>query len=62
MDAGFLLDKSYSDSYFSSTEWAEGAPESSFWSGLKVKGRERYPVTTFRCDRCGYLESYARRT
>ena len=37
----------------------EGAPEKSFWSGLKTSGREQHAVVTFRCDGCGYLESYA---
>jgi len=26
---------------------------------MKIQGRERLPVTTFRCDVCGYLESFA---
>ena len=41
-------------------EWVEGTPERSFWSGTKLSGTERYQITTYRCDRCGYLESYAR--
>ena len=40
-------------------QWLEGAPEKSFWRGLKVKGKEKHPVRTFRCPSCGYLESYA---
>lgn len=39
--------------------WVEGAPEKSIWTGLKTKGRDSYKVVTYRCDRCGYLESYA---
>ena len=39
--------------------WVAGAPEPSFWSGLKLKERDVFPVTTYRCERCGYLESYA---
>jgi hypothetical protein len=39
--------------------WIDGAPEPSFWSGLKLKGHQRLPVTTYRCSACGYLESYA---
>jgi hypothetical protein len=27
--------------------------------GLKMKKDEIVPVTTLRCPRCGYLESYA---
>ena len=40
-------------------QWVEGTPEKSIWSGLKTNGRESYQVRTDRCDRCGYLESYA---
>ena len=28
--------------------------------GLKTKGRESYPVRSYRCEKCGYLEFYAR--
>lgn len=40
--------------------WIEGEPEKSIWTGLKMKDRARYDVETWRCRRCGYLESYAR--
>ena len=41
-------------------KWVAGEPESGFWSsGLKLRGKEQLPVTTYRCRRCGYLESYA---
>jgi len=29
------------------------------WTGLKTKDREVYPLTSYRCERCGYLELYA---
>ena len=41
------------------TEWVAGLPEKSFWTGLRIKGRQVLPVTVFRCERCGFLESYA---
>lgn len=58
MEPGFLLDKAHHDQ-LKSSEWLEGQPESSFWGGLKTKGRDRFPVRTNRCTGCGYLESYA---
>jgi hypothetical protein len=58
MESGFVIDKTGS-SLASAPEWAEGAPERSFWTGLKVAGRERHAVVTYRCTACGYLESYA---
>jgi hypothetical protein len=57
MEAGFVLDQMYGE--MAQTAWIEGAPERSFWTGVKLKGRERLPVSTFRCPACGYLESYA---
>jgi hypothetical protein len=58
MEEGFVIDQTHGGKVQS--EWAEGEPVSSFWyGGLKLKGRERHPIITFRCERCGYLESYA---
>ena len=58
MEPGFVLDKAHSN-LENTQEWLEGRPEWSNWTGLKTKGRDRFPVTTFRCDRCGFLESFA---
>jgi hypothetical protein len=58
MEPGFVLDKGHHNSR-GEQQWVEGEPERSFWHGLKTKGREQHPVRTFRCERCGYLESYA---
>lgn len=58
MELGFVVDKGHYDSP-SEQQWLEGEPVRSFWHRLKTKGREKHPVRTFRCDRCGYLESYA---
>jgi len=58
MQEGFLIDRG--DGNLGKVgEWVGGVPESGFWSGVKTKGRDRFPVKTFRCTRCGYLESYA---
>lgn len=46
----------------SASTWIAGPPEKSFFSGVKVAGSDQYPIETFRCVRCGYLESYALRT
>jgi hypothetical protein len=40
--------------------WIEGAPLKSFWMGLKTGGRRKLEIKTFRCSRCGFLESYAK--
>lgn len=58
MERGFVADKAHYSVPGTQT-WVEGAPEHSFWSGLKMKDREVLPVSTYRCERCRYLESYA---
>ena len=40
--------------------WVAGEPVNNFWSwGLNLRGKQQLPVSTYRCRRCGYLESYA---
>jgi RNase P subunit RPR2 len=38
--------------------WIPGKP-SVGWFGVRLKGKRHYPVATYRCEKCGYLESYA---
>lgn len=57
MEKGFLTDHGYSVTY--PAAWVEGVAEWSRWTGLKLRKREKLPVTTFRCPSCGLLESYA---
>jgi hypothetical protein len=57
MAEGFQLDLRHGNQK-AVTEWIEGAPERA-WYGLKVRGKTRLPVETFRGNRCGYLEHSA---
>lgn len=57
MAEGFVIDNSYGTRTVA--QWVEGRPEKSIWTGLKIKGRSRHAIATWRCGRCGYLESYA---
>ena len=59
MERGVVADKAHY-SVPETQKWVEGAPEKSFWQGLKMKDRDVIPVSTYRCERCGYLESYAK--
>ena len=59
MEDGFVADKAHY-SVPETQSWVEGAPERSFWSGLQMKNREVLRVMTYRCEKCGYLESYAK--
>ena len=58
MEEGFALDRGHYDSK-RVAQWVEGQPERSFWSGIKTKDRRIFEVSVFRCERCGFLESYA---
>jgi hypothetical protein len=31
----------------------------SYWTGTKIRGKEQLEIHTFRCPKCGFLESYA---
>ena len=39
------------------SEWIQG-PVATNWIG-KVTSDERYEITAYRCDKCGYLKFYA---
>src|SRR5438046_1565611 len=41
--------------------WVEGPPQKSFWVGTKIPVLDKLPIATFRCETCGFLESYARK-
>ncbi|MFN2563693.1 MAG: PF20097 family protein [Gemmatimonadaceae bacterium] len=58
MQVGYFLDSKHGERR-GLTEWVDGTPERSFWMGLKIKGHYVLPVTVYRCERCGLLESYA---
>lgn len=57
METGFVADAA-GDGAFLQQYWTAGEPETSFWRGLKVHKRSRFPLITLRCPNCGYLESY----
>jgi hypothetical protein len=55
---GFVIDRTERRIFVSG--WFEGAPKSSFWWGTSAPEVNRFPIGTFRCSACGFLESYAR--
>jgi len=58
MEQGYVLE--IGDGNFrSAARWIAGPPERSMLFGTKVKDREQHAIQSFRCTRCGYLESYA---
>jgi hypothetical protein len=59
MDEGFLVDRGDYGVHYQS-EWIAGPPEPSRWTGgVHTHRRLRYGVSTLRCQRCGFLASYA---
>ena len=59
MSEGFVVDHGDYGAAHVST-YQSGAPRKSFWTGLKQSKEHQLPITTLRCGRCGYLESYAK--
>jgi hypothetical protein len=57
LEAGYTIDIGYGTKAL--PKWVAGEPQKSVWTGLKLGGKEQLEVTTYRCRRCGYLESYA---
>lgn len=62
MDSGFIVDFTYGTQASEQPSWVEGKAEPSFWKGLKLGDKERFPVVTFRCPKCGQLKSFAQAT
>lgn len=58
MQEGFILDRAHNNRGGASL-WVEGTPEKSFWTGIRTRGLEKRRITSYRCMRCGLLESYA---
>ena len=57
MSGGYIIDKKEGGAAVPT--WVEGEPVKSIWVGLKLRGLTRLEIRTWRCRRCGFLESYA---
>jgi hypothetical protein len=55
--AGYVIDEGYGTRTVAN--WVAGEPEKSIWTGLKLRGKAKVAISSYRCRRCGYLESYA---
>jgi hypothetical protein len=58
MESGFLLGRGRN--LYRPGEWFEGQAEINMLGGLKLRGKRRFRVDSWRCTRCGFLEQYAR--
>jgi hypothetical protein len=60
MAQGYVLDRMAGVIVVST--WAPGVPQQSFWTGVQLPPTfEHITIGTFRCQSCGFLESYARK-
>jgi hypothetical protein len=41
------------------SEWNAGPPKKAGWASI-IDSTSQIPISTFRCQSCGFLESYAR--
>ena len=57
MAEGFVVDATHGA--YGVSNWVEGAPLKSMWTGVKLSGKPRAEIATWRCNRCGFLEHYA---
>ncbi len=55
---GITIDRGPSGRKYN-TEWVQGRPQELFLAGLDTTGLPTYYVITYRCEVCGYLESFA---
>ena len=56
MREGFLVDPVHVP--YGVPMWVSDQPEFGTFGGAKIDGKEAHSVRTFRCTKCGYLESY----
>ena len=56
MELGWIMDVTHAGS--DQPAWVPGMVEKGFW-GVKLRGKARLPVNTFRCPKCGQLKSFA---
>ena len=57
MEAGYVIDNTHGGNV--QERWSPGKPNSSFWTGLKLEKEKLLSVISYRCPKCGMLESYA---
>ena len=56
MEKGFVIDRGSNNVPTAVATWVSGAPETSWLSGLKMKGRDQVALDSYLCRKCGYVE------
>ena len=57
MEQGFMPDSKQNGTKV--TEWTEGAPQKGIFGIVRTRGLRNLTIEAWRCQRCGYLETYA---
>lgn len=57
MDKGFVLDNDYGTKRVA--EWIEGEPQRAWFGSVKLRGKGRNRIESWRCPRCTFVETYA---
>jgi hypothetical protein len=58
MQEGFVVDNTHRGQL--PAAWVEGKPVKSIWSGTSLRGKTKLQIASWRCERCGFLENYAK--
>jgi hypothetical protein len=56
LEPGFLEDAGESSRGY--TRWIPGPLQTGIFGGAKVMGKQRHPVSAYRCGECGHLDLY----
>jgi hypothetical protein len=57
LSEGFVIDRGYG--VVSVSTWQAGEPVKRFLTGIRESKAGQHEIATWRCERCGFLESYA---
>jgi hypothetical protein len=60
MQRGFVIDTAGAiGQLFEASYWIEGVREKNCWGVLKTKGKKKYYISAYRCERCNFMKFYA---
>jgi hypothetical protein len=62
MEEGFVVDRGHGNIPMDVATWTSGTPQKSWFTGIKTKGHEQIPLSSYLCRRCGYVEFRAAST
>src|SRR5215475_3283817 len=59
MEEGYVPDHTFV--HFTRERWFSGKPSQGMYGLKNIRWRQGIAVSTFRCAKCGYLKSYAKK-